>query len=84
MAGISPENYEILKPFGTNELRYSSLTKLLNVTSYLPTFVDKIKKKQSSFGNLKQDEIQKAERLWITYVQQKHFKIKEGCITKDP
>ena len=82
MAGISQEKYKLLAPLGIDELRYSSLTKLLNVTDYVPRFVDKIKKKQSSFGNLKRNEIQKAEKLWINYVQQKHFMIK-GYITKE-
>ena len=83
MAGISQERYELLTPFGIDELRYSSLTKLLNVTAYVQTFVGKIKKKQSSFGNLKRNEIQKSGKLWIKYVQQKHFMIKEGYITKE-
>ena len=83
MAGISRERYELLTPFGIDELRYSSLTKLLNVTAYVQRFFDKIKKKQSSFGNLKRNEIQKAEKLWIKYVQQKHVMIKEGYITKE-
>ena len=34
MAGISRENYKLLTPFGIDELRYSSLTKLLNATAY--------------------------------------------------
>ena len=46
-------------------------------------FVDRIEKKQSIFGNLKRNETQKAEQLWIKYVQQKHFMIKEGYITKE-
>ena len=53
----------MLTSFGIDELQYSSLTKLLNVTTYVQVFVDKIKKKQSSLGNIKQDEIQKAEKL---------------------
>ena len=61
MAGVSQENYKLLTPFGIYELRYSTLTKLLNVSTYVQRFADKIKKKQSSFGNLKQNEIQKAD-----------------------
>ena len=34
MAEISQENYKLLTPFGIDELRYSSLTKLLNATAY--------------------------------------------------
>ena len=83
IAGISQEKYELLIPFGTDELRYLSLRKLLNFTAYVQRFVDKIKKKQNSFGNLKRNEIQKAEKLWIKCVQQKHFMIKEGYITKE-
>ena len=83
MVGVSRENYEMLTPFGIDKLQYSSLTKLLNVITYVQRFVDKIKKKQSSFDNLKCDESQKAEKLWIKYVQQKHFMIKERCITKE-
>ena len=83
MARISQEQYELLTPFGIDELRYSSLTKLLNVTTYEQRFVEKIKKKQSSFGSLKRNEIQKAEKLLFKYVQQKHFMIKEGYITKE-
>ena len=49
---MSQENYEMLTPFGIDEWR--SLNKLLNVTAYVQRFVDKFKKKQSSFGNLKQ------------------------------
>ena len=63
IAGILQENYELLTPFGIDELRYSSLTKLLNATAYVQRFFDKIKKKQSSFGNLKRNEIQKADKL---------------------
>ena len=84
MAGISQKkNNEMLTSFGIDELQYSSLTKLLNVTTYVQVFVDKIKKKQTSLGNLKQDETQKAEKLWIKCIQQKRFMIKEGCTTKD-
>lgn len=34
MAGVLQENYEMLILFGEDELRYSPLTKLLNVTAY--------------------------------------------------
>ena len=81
--GYHKKNFEMLISFGIDELQYSSPTKLLNVTTYVQIFVDKIKKKQSSFGNLKQYEIQKAEKLWIKCIQQKRFMIKEGCTTKD-
>ena len=69
MAGVSRENYKMLTPFEIDKLQYSSLTKLLNVITYVQRFVDKIKKKESSFGNLKCDESQNAEKLWIKYVQ---------------
>ena len=61
--GILKENYEILQPIYVDELRSSSPIKLLNITGYVQRFVEKIKKKQSSLGNLKQDETQKAEKL---------------------
>ena len=67
IVGISQEIYEMVTPFGIDELQ--SLTKLLNVTSNVQRIVSKIKKKQSSFGNLKQDKIPKAENLSIKYVQ---------------
>lgn len=47
------------------------MDELLNVTAYMQGFVDKIKRKQSSFSILKQNDMQKAEKLWIKYVQQK-------------
>ena len=78
---MSQENYEILTTFGIDKLR--SLTKLLDVTDYVQRFVDRIKKNQSSFGNLKQDEITKAENISIKHIQQKHFMTKKGCITKE-
>ena len=55
----------------------------MNFKAYVQRFVDKIKKKQSSFGNLKRNETQNAEKFWIKYVQQIYFMIKEGCITKE-
>ena len=56
MAGITQENHELLTPFAIDELQYSSLSKLLNVTAYVQKYIDKINKKQSSFGNLKRNK----------------------------
>lgn len=82
MARISQENYEVLTPFGIDELRYSPLTtdKIIGCHRLLAKFRCQLERNDVV---LKTWDKKKAEKLWINYVQQKPVMIKEGCITKE-
>ena len=49
--------------------KYSSYWKLLRVTAYVKRIVDNCKKTEKQNGLLKTEELQVAERFWITQVQ---------------
>ena len=49
--------------------KYSSYWKLLRVTAYVKRFVDNFKKTEKQNGLLKTEELQVAERFWITQAQ---------------
>ena len=64
---------KITSPFGIDETKYSSNSKLLRVTAYTNRFVQKILKKQTETGELTANELEDAERRWIKYIQRKHY-----------
>ena len=58
-----------------NPEKFSSLSKLLRVTSYVRRFVDRCKKKEIRTGEVTVEEIENAMKLWI--------KDEQGVIVKD-
>ena len=53
--------------------QYSSVTKLFRVTAYVLRFIGKLRKQTSESLSLTVNEIQKAEQMWISYVQHQHY-----------
>lgn len=60
-------------PLGIDSQRYSSLTKMLRVTALALRFVSRLKKKSISEGSLTSCELNQAEKMWLLYIQRKHF-----------
>ena len=58
---------------GIDSSRYSSLTKLLRITSLVLRFINKLKNKVSPNGPINTAEINHAEELWIKYIQRSHY-----------
>ena len=53
--------------------QYSLVTKLFRVTDYVLRFIGKLRKQTSESVSLTVNEIQKAEQMWISYVQHQHY-----------
>lgn len=85
MTAAQPEVKPILTPFGIDETRYSSLTKLLRVTAYAHRFIKNIKNKARSqpqrITELTAEELNEAELLWISSLQRKHY-LSNGSLNK--
>ena len=59
-------------PFGIDIERYSSLGKMLKVTALVLLFIRKLRKVQCKSRQIKSEDIQEAEHMWIRYIQRKH------------
>ena len=82
VSGIAQEcKQKDMPPFGIDETKYSSLSKLLKVTAYVKRFIQLLKKQAHKTDCLTTREINEAERMWITYVQRKNFISDDGEIT---
>ncbi|XP_018577810.1 uncharacterized protein LOC108916094 [Anoplophora glabripennis] len=53
--------------------RYSSINKILRVTSYVLRFISNVKFKQKIVGNLGVEELKRSEVHWLKYIQNKEF-----------
>ena len=53
--------------------RYSSMTKLLRVTSLVCRFLNRLTHKDKSNGPIQTSEIEQAEKLWIKHIQRLHY-----------
>ena len=71
-----------MTPFGINESKYSSSSKLLKITAYANRFVQKLKKIPTPKEVPTSDEIQVARKQWIKALQKKHFLHTENGKTK--
>ena len=60
-------------PFGISERKYSSLTKLLRVSTWALRFNRKLQKKSTIKGQLTSDKISQAKVMWEKYVQKSVF-----------
>ena len=60
-----PDVKEDITPFNISEVKYSSLKKLLRITTYARRFIDKVWKKTYESGNLPFKELMDAEIMWI-------------------
>ena len=86
MSVAQPEIEPIFSPFEIDETRYSSLTKLLRVTAYVNRFIrnakNKAKTNQKVLKHVTAEEIDKAEMLWIKYLQRKHYLTPNGQLNE--
>ena len=71
-----------MTPFGINESKYSSSSKLLRITAYPNCFVQKLKKIPTPKEVPASDEIQVPRKQWIKALQKKHFLHTENGETK--
>ena len=60
-------------PFGIQETRYSSFSKLIRVTAWVLRFIQKTRKQSSSSGELTAREILLAEEHWILQKQKQYY-----------
>jgi hypothetical protein len=60
-------------PFGIDYQRYSTVTKLLRVTTLVKRFLRKLKGEKFDSSNITSSELSEAEKIWISYVQHKAF-----------
>ena len=76
VSGAQPEIEEHVKvsPFEIDGKRQLTLKKLLRVTAYANRFIVCMKTRQRLSKELTAKEIDKAEMLWIKYLQRKHIR----------
>ena len=61
-------------PLGIDCARYSSFTTLLRVTALALRFINKLRNSSTPIGPLTSSELDASEKLWVKYIQRKHFK----------
>ncbi|XP_052785982.1 uncharacterized protein LOC128221411 [Mya arenaria] len=64
---------DIKPPFEIDIEKYSSLTKVFRITAWCNRFVNRLKDNVPSCVNLKSEEIENAEKMWILHTQKIHF-----------
>lgn len=60
-------------PFDMDCSRFSSVSKILRVTAYVIRFIGKLRGKMIERKSVTCEELQKAETLWMKYIQRKHY-----------
>ena len=60
-------------PFGLDIKRLSSVTKLCRITAWVSSFIKKLRKQTDLSGPLNATEINKAETMWMVYVQNTEY-----------
>ena len=75
VSGTAPDKnkVKVRKPFEIDEARYSSFKKLLRITAYVNQFINYIKNKRKIDHELTTNEINRAELMWIKYIQGRHY-----------
>ena len=72
-AGLAVAETSVNAPFGIDDSKYSSLTKLLRVTAWCIRFIDRLRKQSTIAGQLTAEELTKARLMWDLFVQDHHF-----------
>ena len=67
-------------PFGIDTHRFSSLTKLLRVTSLVNRFINRLKRNLTTTGPIQASEMDNAEKLWLAHIQSLHHSDLLECI----
>ena len=62
-----------ISPFEIDSRRFSSLNKLLRVTSWVGRFIKKLKRNLINTGPIQTSEMDYAEKLWIAHIQSLHY-----------
>ena len=70
---ISKLKTRAISPFEIDSRRFSSLNKLLRVTSRVGRFIKKQKRNLISTGPIQTSEMDYAEKLWIAHIQSLHY-----------
>ena len=70
---ISNLKKKAISPFEIDSRRFSSLNKLLRVTSWVGRFIKKLKRNLINTGPLQTSEMDYAEKLWIAHIQRLHY-----------
>ena len=70
---VAEEGNSLCSPFGLDVNRFSSLTRLLRVTALADKFVAKLRKQANANYPLDAADIEKAEKLWIEYIQKQYY-----------
>ena len=63
----------ITSPFNIKENGFSTLKKLLNVTSYVKRFIENTRRKDKIYGPPTPSELEESEIMWIKYLHSKHY-----------
>ena len=70
--GTSKLKTKAISPFEIDSRRFSSLNKLLRVTSWVGRFIKKLKRNLIHTGSIQTSEMDNAEKLWIAHIQCLH------------
>ena len=68
---VAEEGNSLCSPFGPDENRFLSLTRLLRVTELADKFVAKLGRQAKA--PLDAADIEKTEKLWIEYIQKQYY-----------
>jgi hypothetical protein len=71
--GANQHDFPLAAPFGIDYQRYSTVTKLLRVTTLVKRFLRKLKGEKFDSSSITSSELSEAEKIWISYVQHKAF-----------
>ena len=70
---VAEEWNSLCSPFGLDVNRFSSLTRLLRVTALADKFIAKLRKQAKANDLLDAADIEKADKLWIEYIQKQYY-----------
>ena len=62
-----------MSPFEIDSKRFSSLTKLLRVTSWVSRFIQNLRRNLTITGPIQTSEMYNAEKRWIGHIQSLHY-----------
>ena len=72
-AGLVMHQIPNVAPLGIEDSKYSSITKLIRVTSWCMRFIRKLRKEKTEFGPLTAEELMESSIMWETFVQARGF-----------
>ena len=84
VSGTAPDEnkVKVTKLFEIDEAGYSSFKKLLRVTAYVNRFINYMKNKRKIDNELTASEINRAELMWIKYIQGKDHHLNKGQLNE--